>query len=137
MTGNWKEFNKPKHLFRSYYCSSCNQRKVCGKLNPEICCSCVYQMEQAKAQAHNSYEEVLANQYIERERRFRQLQLLSSYRGCKECGSLAVDAYFLYEENRLVCQPCRMRKEGGSSHPINFTEQQKWYKRYWRISISE
>ncbi|CAG8701349.1 13001_t:CDS:2, partial [Ambispora leptoticha] len=41
------------------------------------------------------------------------------------CGSLAVDAYILYEDNRLVCQPCRMKKEGSASSPISFFEQNK------------
>jgi len=27
------------------------------------------------------------------------------------------------QENKLVCQPCLMKKEGGSSSPISFAEQ--------------
>jgi len=132
-----KEVNQQKHLFKSYYCAGCNQRKSCGKLNLEICCPCIYQKEQEKTQVNNSYEEVLVSKQIDREKRFRQLQLLRSYRGCPQCGSLAVDAYFLYENNRLVCQPCLIRKEGHSSSPISFFERSKWYKKYWRISLSE
>jgi len=30
-----------------------------------------------------------------------------------------------------------MRKEGGSSGPVSFLEQRKWYKRYWRIDLGE
>jgi len=29
-------------------------------------------------------------------------------------------------------QPCLMEKEGSSSSPISFLEQQKWYKKYWK-----
>ena len=117
--------SKQQHLFRSIYCLGCKQRKPCGKLNPEYCCPCLYQNEQEKAQAYNSYEEVLASKQIEREKRLRQLQLLRSYLGCKQCGSKEVDAYGLYENSRLVCQPCLMKKAGGSSSPISFTEESK------------
>lgn len=72
-----------------------------------------------------------------RQAHIQQLQLLKSYLGCKQCGNLAIDAYSLYENNRLVCQPCLMRKEGGSSSPISFLEQEKWYKRWWKIEIVE
>ena len=137
MKGFLKENYQGKHLFRTSYCLTCNQRKSCGKVNPEICCLCQYQLEQEKAQAHNSYEEVLASKQIDREKRLRQLQLLKSYRGCKQCGSLVIDAYSLYEENRLVCQPCRMKKEDRSSGPVCFLEQRKWFKRYWKINLNE
>lgn len=143
MKRNWKENNKQKDLFKSYYCAGCNQRKVCGLLTDwdsewkSYCCWCYYQKEEAEAAEFSSYEEVLVSKQIDRERRFRQLQLLKGYRGCKECGSLAVDAYSLYENNRLVCQPCLMRKEGGSSGPISFSERSKWYKKRWRISLIE
>jgi hypothetical protein len=82
-------------------------------------------MEQEKAQEYNSYEEVLTSKQIDRERTLRQLQLLRSYSGCPQCRSKAVDAYFLYEKNRLVCQPCLMGKEGRSSSPISFSEKSK------------
>jgi len=62
---------------------------------------------------------------VERQAHIQQYQLLKDYLGCPKCGSLAVDAYSLYSENRLVCQPCRMKKEGGSSSPISFLEQGK------------
>jgi hypothetical protein len=48
-----------------------------------------------------------------------------------------VDAYHLYEENQLVCQPCRMAKKSGASSPISFLGQSKWYKRYWKIDLAE
>ena len=80
----------------------CNQRKVCGKLNSEICCPCSYQEEQEKALEFGSYEEVLVSKQIARERRLRQLELLRGHRGCKECRSKEVDAYFLYENNRDI-----------------------------------
>ncbi|MEG7979048.1 MAG: hypothetical protein NY202_04015 [Mollicutes bacterium UO1] len=49
--------------------------------------------------------------------------------GCPKCGSKEIDAYHLYNDNKLICQPCRMRKEGSSSGPISFAEQQKWFKK--------
>lgn len=137
MEWNLKENNKQKHQFKSYYCLGCKQRKVCGKLNLEYCCPCFYQEEQEKAAGYNSYEEVLASKQIDREREFRQLELLRSYRGCKECRSKEVDAYSLYENSWLVCWVCLVKKEGGSSSPISFSEQSKWYRRHWRINISE
>jgi len=48
-----------------------------------------------------------------------------------------VDAYNLYENNQLVCQPCLMVKEGGASSPISFAGQSKWYKRFWKIDLTE
>ena len=137
MTRNWKRFNKQKTLFKSYYCAGCKQRKSCGQLNPEYCCSCIYEREQEKAQEYNSYEEVLTSKHIDRERTLRQLQLLRSYSGCPQCGSKEVDAYNLYEKNRLVCQPCLMNRESGSSSPISFSERSKWYKKWWGINLIE
>lgn len=98
MEWNWKEYNKQKHLFRSYYCPNCKQ---------------------------------------ENKEHGRQLLLLKNYRGCSQCGSLEVDAWNLYEDNRLICQPCRMRKEGGASGAISFSEKSKWYKKRWGIDLGE
>jgi len=116
---------KEKNLFKTSYCLDCQQVKSCGKLNLEYCCSCFYQNQQEKNQRYNSYEEVLASKQIEKEKRLRQLQLLRSYKECKQCSSKEVDAYVLCEENRLVCQPCLAKKTGGSSSPISFLEQSK------------
>jgi len=143
MNWNRKEQKQQKHQFKSYYCVDCKQRKVCGLLTDwdsewkNYCCWCYYQSKQERAAEYNSYEETLASKQIDRERKFRQLQLIRSYRGCPKCGSKEVDAYFLYEENRLVCQPCLAEKEGGSSSPISFLEEQKWYKRRWKIDLVE
>jgi hypothetical protein len=137
MTWNLKENNREKHLFKSYFCSNCKQRKVCGKLDPEICCTCYYQNEREKAKEYNSYEKVLVSKKREQKERFQQLQLLKNYKGCKQCESLAVDAYSLYENKKLVCQPCRIRKEGSASVSISFLEQKKWYKKRWRIDLTE
>jgi hypothetical protein len=30
-----------------------------------------------------------------------------------------------------------MIKAGGSSSPISFLEQQKWYKKHWKIDLRE
>ena len=138
-----EDWNKQKYLFKSIYCEGCKQRKPCGALtnwNSEgkiYCCPCQFQIEQEKAQAYNSYEEALASKQIEREKRLRQLELLRSYKGCKQCRSKEVDAYSLFEENRLACQPCRMKKEGGSSGPVSFIEQRKWYKKRWKVELEE
>lgn len=135
--------SKQKHLFRSIYCEGCKQKKPCGTLTnwdsegKSYCCPCQFQIEQEKSQAYNSYEEVLASKQIEREKRLRQLELLRNYLGCKRCGSKEVDAYGLFEENRLVCQPCLMKKAGGSSSPTSFTEESKWYKKRWKIELEE
>ncbi|CAG8577791.1 8370_t:CDS:2 [Ambispora gerdemannii] len=94
--------NREKNLFKSYYCA-----------------------EQAEAKEYSNYQQVYQQKVLEREARNKQYRLLKNYQGCKKCGSLAVDAYDLHENNRLVCQPCRMKKEGGSSSPISFAEQQK------------
>ncbi|CAI2197820.1 3926_t:CDS:2, partial [Funneliformis geosporum] len=81
---------------------------------------------QTRADEYNSYERVLKSKQKERGIRIKQDQLLKNYLGCKNCGSKEVDAYNLYENNQLACQPCLMRKEGGSSSPISLTERQKW-----------
>jgi len=82
-------------------------------------------MEQAKAEEYNDYQQVYQQKEKEKKDHIQQLQILKNYQGCPKCGSKEVDAYDLYEENRLACQPCRMKKEGGASSPISFLEQQK------------
>jgi hypothetical protein len=123
MKGNWKEFDKEKRLFKTIYCGGCKQRKVCGKLDQSFCCLCQYQIELEKATEYSSYQQVFQKKEQEQKERFQQLQLLRKYKGCKQCGNLEIDAYSLYEENKLVCEPCRLVKEGGSSHPISFSKQ--------------
>lgn len=137
MKGLLNKTNQQKHQFKSYYCAGCRQRKPCGKLDHQYCCHCYYQNQEARIQRYNRYEEVLASKHIDREKRLRQLQLLRSYPGCKNCRSKEVDAYSLYEENRLVCQPCLMKKEGSSSSPISFLGERKWYKKRWGIDLAE
>ncbi|CAI2187391.1 7063_t:CDS:2 [Funneliformis geosporum] len=83
-------------------------------------------MEQARVQEYSSYQQVYQRKEQEQKERFQQLQLLRNYQGCKQCGSLAVDAYSLYEENRLVCQPCRLVKESKASEAISFKCADKW-----------
>lgn len=119
------ETNQKKHQFKSYYCAGCRQRKVCGLLHPIFCCPCQFQMQQERAEEYKDYQQVYQRKLREREAHIQQYQLLKSYQGCKQCGSKEVDAYHLYNENKLVCQPCLMRKEGHSSSPISFLEQQK------------
>ena len=101
------------------------------------CCVCFYQSEQAKAQEYSSYQQVYQRKLRERTFHIQQYQLLKNYLGCKQCGSLTVDAYHLYQVSKLVCQPCLMRKEGGSSSPISFLEQEKWYRKWWKVEIVE
>jgi len=86
-------------------------------------------MEQEKAKEYSSYQQVYQRKVKEQQDSYQQLKLLRDYPGCKQCGSKEVDAYDLFEKGQLVCQPYLMRKEGSSSSPISFVEQQKWYKR--------
>ncbi|KLL05222.1 MAG: hypothetical protein MRERV_3c030 [Mycoplasmataceae bacterium RV_VA103A] len=101
------------------------------------CCLCYYQNQQKRNQEYSTYQQVYQQKFAERQKNNQQLQLLKKYLGCKKCGSLAVDAYSLYENSQLICQPCRMKKEGGSSSPISFLEQGKWFKRFWKIDLVE
>ena len=143
MNWNWKKYRKQKHQFKSYYCLGCKQRKPCQLLTDwdsqwkNYCCWCYYQNQKERSKEHSSYEKLLASKQQEQKARFQQLQLLKNYHGCKNCGSLEIDAYSLYQENKLVCQPCLMRKENGASGPISFAKQQKWYKKYWQIDLTE
>jgi hypothetical protein len=129
--------NREKHLFKSYYCSDCKQKKPCYILSQEYCCPCQYEIEQVKAKEHSSYQQIYQRKVQERKARVQQLQLLKNYQGCPKCRSLAVDAYSLYQENRLTCQFCLIKKEGGASSPISFIEQQKWFKKQWKIDLVE
>jgi len=143
MEWNWKKYNREKTLFRSYYCVGCKQTKPCRLLTDwdsewkNYCCWCYYEREKERAKEYNSYERTLASQQKERKEKFQQLELLRSYLGCHDCKSLEVDAYSLYESSKLVCQPCRMKKEGGASSPVSFLERQKWYGKYWKIDLEE
>jgi hypothetical protein len=94
-------------------------------------------MLQERAKEYSDYQLVYQRKVKEWKEHIQQLQLLRNYLGCKECGSLVVDAYSLYENSQLVCQPCRMKKEGGSSGSVNFLERQKWFKKYWKIELVE
>ncbi len=138
-----QENNQQKHQFKSYYCAGCLQSKPCQLLTgwdsewKSYCCQCYYQNEQEITEEYSSYEKVLENKRKEKENRVRQLQFLRGYRGCKTCKSLAVDAYSLYEKNRLVCQSCLVRKTGGSSSLISFLGQKKWFQKRWKIDIGE
>ena len=125
------------HLFKSTYCFACKQVKTCSLLHPEFCCSCYYQSQKERAQEYSSYEKILTDKQRQNQVNFYQLQLLKNYRGCKNCRSLEVDAYTLYQENKLLCYPGLLKKEGGASSPVSFLEQQKWFKKHWQINLSE
>lgn len=133
----FKESNKVKYQFRSYYCQGCNQKKPCGLLSGERCCQCFHKSEQVRTQEYNSYEKVLGDKQKSQEVRIKQLKFLREYAGCSRCGSKEVDAYELYENNRLVCQPCLVKKIGQSSSPISFARESKWYQKRWRINLEE
>lgn len=45
MNRNWKEFNKEKNLFKTNYCSTCQQRKTCRKWENGECCACFLEKE--------------------------------------------------------------------------------------------
>lgn len=137
MKYNWKEHNKENNLFKSYYCSTCKQTKPCYILSQEYCCACYYQIEQERSKEYSNYEKILTNKKREQKERFQQLQLLKNYQGCKQCGSKEIDAYFLYKNSKIICHPCRLAKEGGASGTISFSEQSKWYKKYWGINLGE
>ena len=145
MNQSWKKLNQEKTLFKSYYCLDCKQKKPCGKIiflwkskvSLEYCCVCYYQNEQERAKEYSDYQQVYQQKLLESKANYQQYQLLKDYQGCKQCGSLAVDAYHLYNENKLICQPCRMKKEGSASGSISFLEQQKWYKKHWGIDLEK
>src|SRR3954451_22357012 len=103
MNWNWQKYNKEKTLFKSYYCSFCHQQKPCHILSKEYCCACAYQLEQQRSQGYNTYEKILTSKQKESQEKFQQLQLLNNYQGCKNCQSKEIDAYTLYNENKLVC----------------------------------
>ena len=143
MDWNWKEWRKQKTLFKTIYCLGCKQRKVCGMLTDwdsdwkNYCCVCYYESEQVRAEEYSNYQQVYQQKVKEQKDYIQQLLLLRKYLGCSQCRSKEVDAYFLYENSRLVCQPCRMRKEDGSSGSVSFLEKSKWYKRHWKIDLAE
>lgn len=143
MNWNWKEYNKEKTLFKSYYCVGCRQRKPCQLLTgwdsgwKSYCCACYSEREQEKAQEYLDYQLTYQKKVKEKKEHDKQLKLLRTYAGCPNCQSKEVDAYELYDKNKLVCQPCLMKKTGGASGPISFSEQEKWYKKYWGIDLGE
>lgn len=137
MEGLDKENDKQKHQFRSYHCLNCKQTKPCYTISQERCCSCAYQIERERAKKYLDYQLVYQKKEQERQKHIQQLQLLRDYSGCPQCRSKEVDAYSFYENSQLVCQPCLMREKGGSSSPISFLEQSKWYQRHWGIDLNE
>ena len=137
MVRDWQEFIREKNLFKTTYCLGCNQKKVCGKLNSEYCCSCYYENKQESNKEYSSYEKTLTNRQQQQKERFQQLQLLKNYQGCQQCRSLEVAAYPWLKESQLICQPCLIRAKGSSSGPISFSEQSKWYQRRWKIHLKE
>jgi hypothetical protein len=143
MKGWEKKFSREKHLFRSYYCQECKQRKSCRTLTSEnkdwqsYCCLCYFQQVVKRTQEYLSWEKILAEKHAEQKSRIKQLKLLRNYQGCNKCSSYAVDAYDLLEENKLICQPCLAKKTGGSASPISFAEQSQWYQKRWGINLRE
>lgn len=134
---NEKENNKEKHLFKSFYCSSCQQTKPCYVLSKEFCCNCVYEKERAKSKVFSSYQKLLKSKQRERKENYQQLELLRNYQGCKKCKSKEIDGYSLYKKNKLICWACLVKKGVEASSPINFTRQSKWYKKQWGINLRE
>lgn len=137
MIGKYKGISKQKHLFKSYYCWECKQVKSCSILSEECCCFCVYEREQEKAKEYNNYQLVYQQKVREKKEHDKQYQLLRNYFGCKQCKSKEIDAYNWYEKNKLVCWACLVKKGKGSSNPISFTEQSKWFKKYWKVDLGE
>lgn len=156
MSWNWKEHRKKKNQFRSYYCVGCRQRKPCGILTKHTdwqgyCCQCYFRSKQAQTQEYSNYQLIYQQKVKEWQERFQQLQLLKSYGGCSQCGSLVVDFNLLDEEKKLTCSYClvaqrieKKKKSGGGypievagSHPISFSEKLKWYKKHWGIDLNE
>lgn len=145
MKNIFKESNKGKHQFRSYYCADCRQIKPCGTLtgwNEEYksyCCQCYYQSQQERSKnpEYSSYETVYQQKLKGRQEYTQQLQLLKRYSGCSQCKSQEADAYSLYENSVLVCWTCLIKKAGVASSPISFSEQSKWYKKRWGINLGE
>lgn len=132
-----KRFSKVKHLFRSYYCLECKQKKSCQLLSSEYCCSCYYQQKAIETQEYANYQQVYQQKVQEKKGQYRQYQLLKNYQLCHNCQSLAVDAYELYENNKLVCHSCLMKKESGGSSPVSFLERRKWFRKNWKIELEE
>lgn len=132
-----KRFVKEKHQFRTHYCLECKQQKPCQLLSWERCCSCYYWQEREKSQEYLSLEKILTDKQKEQEKRIQQLKLLREYSGCPQCGSKSVDAYELYENNKLVCQSCLVKETGQSSSPISFCQQERWYQKCWGINLNE
>ena len=126
-----------KRNFQTHYCLACKQIKVCGTFAKDYCCFCFCRREQEKSQDYLDYSQTYQQESKNQRQKYQQLLLLKNYDGCSECQSKMVDAYELYENSRLVCQPCLVRKTGGSSSPISFSEKAKWYKRWWKIDLVE
>jgi hypothetical protein len=143
MTDLFNKTDREKHQFKSYYCAGCKQVKPCQLLTgwdsgwKSYCCPCYYQSKQEKAQEYSSYQQVYQQKTKEKKAHYKQLLLLKNYQGCNACKSQEIDAYSLYEENKLVCQPCLMKKTGEASSPISFLEQEKWHRKFWKINLTE
>jgi hypothetical protein len=113
------------------------------------CCLCHFQNWKVRSQDYLDYQTLYQQEVKEQKESFQQLLLLKNYPGCPLCRSKAVDAYLLYEEKKLICSYClvkrnetleleRRKKRGenlyplefAGSNPVSFSEKQKWYKRY-------
>lgn len=135
--------NEKKRQFSSYYCEICQQKKPCQLLmgwnneQKNWCCACYYQSEQEKAQEYSTYQKVLINKQKEHKKHLKQLLSLKNYANCSACSSQKVDAYELYENNKLVCWKCLISQGNSNSSPVSFSEQQKWYQKQWKIDISQ
>lgn len=150
MNWNWKENNREKHLFRSYYCFSCKQVKPCGVLGEgDYCCECYFKNELEQAQEYLDYQVVFQQEVKDRLDSFQQLQLLKSYSGCSQCGSKEV-VLVEWKEGRLVCQPCQMaenqknlkydEKTGRCYYEVpgrtSLAQERKTYE-WWGIDLGE
>jgi len=48
MNRNWKEIKKQKHQFKSNYCLTCQQRKICSSVWDKKCCPCFLAKEKLR-----------------------------------------------------------------------------------------
>ncbi|CAI2198190.1 13281_t:CDS:2, partial [Funneliformis geosporum] len=86
-------------------------------------------LPQERAAEYISYEKVLGSKQQEQVSRIKQYQLLKSYGGCKKCGSLEVDAYSLYERNKLRWKiDISWWLENYGSLSVNANCAKKWLK---------
>ena len=128
MKGKKKETSRKKHLFKSIYCSGCQQLQSCGKLDSQkkYCCPCkVKSMENLEA------DNLLAENYQILLNHYRQGVIKCS---CATSAKVRVKYFYSDGEGFISCEKCAKIIRGAGKHGVIKNRNDP---RFWGLGVKE